>query len=379
LFKIIRGENPAFQEIEDEQWRLELQKYAWDAATAEGNFSEYHTAIDSRRHYDVDQIFTLADYQEHGDPGDAEWIVNYSPVGPGSEMDDANEFIEWFFKTNPDPAGRDTKGMGAQVEQIQFLKQLLYNLKYKITNEFERFAKYIKEIQYYFPHTIAEVVFKDSLLNCKLNLYLLNMVSTIFLKYPLKTTKQFTDAEIWQKAKKSLEKELGTVQWGEPETALEPQKKKQLKLFREVLPAQAYQVKKTGGLKDTTYQWCKKLVSSGEVMPAEIEEEPTDWGSAMAAQGARENIGATTTISKAYVKDLILEEFTKADIKDIVDDAIEKKMKSELPKALKTELEKALKSKEIKSDVGEIAKKVLKKLYKDLSFHHPYIIDRIKV
>ena len=28
---------------------------------------------------------------------------------------------------------------------------------------------------------------------------------------------------------------------------------------------------------------------------------------------------------------------------------------------------------------GEIAKKVIKKLYKDLSFHHPYIIDRIKV
>jgi endonuclease IV len=38
-----------------------------------------------------------------------------------------------------------------------------------------------------------------------------------------------------------------------------------------------------------------------------------------------------------------------------------------------------LKSKEIKADIGEIAKKVIKKLYKDLSFHHPYIIDRIKV
>jgi len=38
-----------------------------------------------------------------------------------------------------------------------------------------------------------------------------------------------------------------------------------------------------------------------------------------------------------------------------------------------------LKSKDIKSDIGEVAKKVIKKLYKDLSFHHPYIIDRIKV
>ena len=63
----------------------------------------------------------------------------------------------------------------------------------------------------------------------------------------------------------------------------------------------------------------------------------------------------------------------------LVDDAIEKKLKRELPKVLKVELEKALKSKDVKEDIGEIAKKVIKKLYKDLSFHHPYIIDRIKV
>ena len=40
---------------------------------------------------------------------------------------------------------------------------------------------------------------------------------------------------------------------------------------------------------------------------------------------------------------------------------------------------KALKSKEVKGDIGEVAKTVIKKLYKDLSFHHPYIIDRIKI
>jgi len=38
-----------------------------------------------------------------------------------------------------------------------------------------------------------------------------------------------------------------------------------------------------------------------------------------------------------------------------------------------------MKSKDVKADMGEIAKEVLKKLYKDLSLHHPYIIDRIKV
>tara|TARA_R110000744_G_scaffold333519_1_gene438942 strand:- start:248 stop:508 length:261 start_codon:yes stop_codon:yes gene_type:complete len=84
-------------------------------------------------------------------------------------------------------------------------------------------------------------------------------------------------------------------------------------------------------------------------------------------------------ITKQYVKELILEELTKTEIKDIVDAAIEKQIKKELPAVLKKELEKALKSKETRADVGEIAKQVIKKLYKDLSFHHPYIIDRIKV
>ena len=84
-------------------------------------------------------------------------------------------------------------------------------------------------------------------------------------------------------------------------------------------------------------------------------------------------------ITKPYVKSLILEELTKTEVKDMVDSAIEKQLKKELPTAVEKELEKMLKSKNIKSDIGEIAKKVIKKLYKDLSFHHPYIIDRIKV
>jgi galactose-1-phosphate uridylyltransferase len=42
-------------------------------------------------------------------------------------------------------------------------------------------------------------------------------------------------------------------------------------------------------------------------------------------------------------------------------------------------VDKVLKKPEVKDDMGEIVKKVLKKLYKDLSLQHPYIIDRIKV
>ena len=63
----------------------------------------------------------------------------------------------------------------------------------------------------------------------------------------------------------------------------------------------------------------------------------------------------------------------------MIDKQVESMLKSELKKALEEELEKSLKSKEIKGDIGEIAKTVIKKLYKDLSYHHPYIIDRIRI
>ena len=87
-------------------------------------------------------------------------------------------------------------------------------------------------------------------------------------------------------------------------------------------------------------------------------------------------------VQKEHLKQIINEELTrddKSEIKKMVDKQVEKMLKSELKKALEEELTKALKSKDVKEDVGEIAKTVIKKLYKDLSFHHPYIIDRIKI
>ena len=69
----------------------------------------------------------------------------------------------------------------------------------------------------------------------------------------------------------------------------------------------------------------------------------------------------------------------KAEIKRMISKELDSSLQKELKKALEEELAKALKSKDVKADIGEISKKVLKKLYKDLSFHHPYIIDRIKV
>jgi hypothetical protein len=78
-----------------------------------------------------------------------------------------------------------------------------------------------------------------------------------------------------------------------------------------------------------------------------------------------------------------MEELTKSDkdeIKKIVSKEVESLLKSKSTKdMIVDEIEKHMRSKDAKEQVGEIAKKVLKKLYKDLSLQHPYIIDRIKV
>jgi transcriptional accessory protein Tex/SPT6 len=84
-------------------------------------------------------------------------------------------------------------------------------------------------------------------------------------------------------------------------------------------------------------------------------------------------------ITESYLKQIIVEELTKADVRKIVDDSIKSKVKKELSDIIEDELKKALTASAIKTDVGEIAKEVLKKLYKDLAYKHPYIIDRIKV
>ena len=78
------------------------------------------------------------------------------------------------------------------------------------------------------------------------------------------------------------------------------------------------------------------------------------------------------------LRQLIREELTKTD-KDEIKRMITKEIDSNLKKELSKALESELKTKASKDEIGEITKKVLKKLYKDISFHHPYIIDRIKI
>tara|TARA_B100001059_G_scaffold223155_1_gene247857 strand:- start:635 stop:880 length:246 start_codon:yes stop_codon:yes gene_type:complete len=79
-------------------------------------------------------------------------------------------------------------------------------------------------------------------------------------------------------------------------------------------------------------------------------------------------------INKSILANIISEELTAADKTEI-----KSMISKELKRMVEDEVAKAIASKQIKDDIGDITKKVLKKLYKDLSIQHPYIIDRIKV
>jgi len=79
-------------------------------------------------------------------------------------------------------------------------------------------------------------------------------------------------------------------------------------------------------------------------------------------------------ISKSKLNQIIVEELTKSD-----KDEIKRMIAKELKGMIEDEIEKALKSKDIKNDIGDISKQIIKKLYKDMSVQHPYIIDRIKI
>ena len=94
------------------------------------------------------------------------------------------------------------------------------------------------------------------------------------------------------------------------------------------------------------------------------------------------NMADEQTLALRNVRYLIREALTKTDkaeIKTIVRKELESELKSKLAKAVKDEVTKALKDKSTKEEMGEISKQIIKKLYKDLSLHHPYMIDRIKV
>ena len=66
-------------------------------------------------------------------------------------------------------------------------------------------------------------------------------------------------------------------------------------------------------------------------------------------------------------------------IKRQLKDDLESEVKKAVTKAVKDEVQIAIGDKSTQREMADISKKIIKKLYKDLSMHHPYIIDRIKV
>ena len=78
------------------------------------------------------------------------------------------------------------------------------------------------------------------------------------------------------------------------------------------------------------------------------------------------------------MKDILLkEELTKTDVRDIVKDEVQRFLKSELKKMVEEELKKVLKDRDMKNEIGDISKEILKKLYKELSVHQTYVVDRV--
>jgi len=91
------------------------------------------------------------------------------------------------------------------------------------------------------------------------------------------------------------------------------------------------------------------------------------------------------SLTSKRVREIIAEELSRADkeqIKKIASSEVRKanrEFKKEIKDMIEEELQKLLNKPATKDQLGEISKKILKKLYKDLSIQHPYIIDRIKI
>ena len=91
-------------------------------------------------------------------------------------------------------------------------------------------------------------------------------------------------------------------------------------------------------------------------------------------------VGKSMIINPQILKQLIVEELTKSEVKDIVAKEVSKQLASrDTKRIIEDELTKLLGNTAAKDEIAEIAKKVLKRLYKDMAISHPYMIDRIKV
>jgi hypothetical protein len=93
---------------------------------------------------------------------------------------------------------------------------------------------------------------------------------------------------------------------------------------------------------------------------------------------------------RLIVRELLTEELTKSDKKEIekiarkqakrvAQQEIERVAGKDLKKTIQKEIEKILKNKATKSEIADISKAVIKKLYQDLAYSKQHVIDQIKV
>ena len=132
--------------------------------------------------------------------------------------------------------------------------------------------------------------------------------------------------------------------------------------------------------------------------PIEIKKEQWQKGKTESVMstytsllGRSPNINAETSLEAKLLRYLIretllFEELTKSDKKEIERIArkqakkeIDKVVGTSLEKTIQKEVEKTLKNKASKEEMSKISKAVIKKLYRELSFSYPQLIDRIKV
>jgi len=107
--------------------------------------------------------------------------------------------------------------------------------------------------------------------------------------------------------------------------------------------------------------------------------------SGMAGFASADRADRTMPLGERSIKQMIREALTATDetnIKKLIAHELTTSysdITKNVKKVVEDEIAKAFKSKDLKDDITEITKKVLKRLYKDLSLQQPYVIDRIKV
>ena len=81
------------------------------------------------------------------------------------------------------------------------------------------------------------------------------------------------------------------------------------------------------------------------------------------------------------IRNIIFEELTKTEVREIAKEEAEKLFRKLLKSELEDHLVKLLKKRGgmTREEISTIAKDMIKKLYRELSFNYPQILDRIKL